>query len=152
MSVAGVVLLLHVLAAMAFVSGYVGTNVMTEVARRARTMDERRAALSASGVFDRMLNQRGGTAVIVTAPIVVWAYGYPVTTPWLVISTVMFLAIPTLGGLFWARFGRRLDDALANGDDEKAAMLLNAPRTVLVARLENLLVLAIIALMVLRPG
>jgi len=152
MSVAGVVLLLHVLAAMAFVSGYVGTNVMTEVARRARTMDERRAALSASGMFDRMLNQPGGTAVIVTAPIVVWAYGYPVTTPWLVISTVMFLAIPTLGGLFWARIGRRLDEALADGDDEKAAMLLNDPRTVLVARLENLLVLAIIALMVLRPG
>jgi uncharacterized membrane protein len=152
MSVAGVVLLLHVLAAMAFVSGYVGTNVMTEVARRARTMDERRAALSASGVLDRMLNQRGGTAVIVTAPIVVWAYGYPVTTPWLIISTVMFLAIPILGGLFWAPIGRRLDEALAHGDDEKAAMLLNDRRTVLVARLENSLVLAIIALMVLRPG
>jgi uncharacterized membrane protein len=152
MSVAGVALLLHVLAAMVFVSGYVGTNVMTEVARRARTMDERRAALSASGMFDRMLNQRGGTAVIVTAPIVVWAYGYPVTTPWLVISTVMFLVIPILGGLFWARVGRRLDEALAHGDDEKAAMLLNDPRTVLVARLENVLVLAIIALMVLRPG
>jgi hypothetical protein len=152
MTVAGVALLLHVLAAMAFVSGYVGTNVMTEVARRARTMDERKAALSASGMFDRMLNQRGGTAVIFTAPIVVWAYDYPVTTPWLIISTVMFLAIPILGGLFWARIGRRLDEALAHGNDEQAKMLLNDPRTVLVARLENLLVLAIIALMVLRPG
>jgi uncharacterized membrane protein len=152
MTVAGVALLLHVLAAMAFVSGYVGTNVMTEVARRARTIDERRAALSASGTFDRMLNQRGGTAVIVTAPIVVWAYGYPLTTPWLLISTLMFLAIPILGGLFWARIGRRLDEALARADDERAATLLNDPRTVLVARLENLLVLAIIALMVLRPG
>jgi hypothetical protein len=152
MTVAGVALLLHVIAAMAFVSGYVATNVMTEVARQARTIDERRAALSVSGMFDRMLNQRGGTAVIFTAPVVVWAYGYPVTTPWLIISTVMFLAIPVLGGLFWARFGRRLDDALAHGDDDKAAMLLNDPRTVLVARLENLLVLAIIALMVLRPG
>jgi uncharacterized membrane protein len=152
MSVAGVALLLHVLAAMAFVSGYVGTNVMTEVARRARTIDERRAALSASGMFDRSLNQRGGTALIVTAPIVVLAYGYPVTTPWLVISTVMFLAIPILGGLFWARIAGRLDEALAHGDDGKAAMVLNDPRTVLVARLENVLVLAIIALMVLRPG
>jgi hypothetical protein len=152
MTVTGVALLLHVFAAMAFVSGYVGTNVMTEVARRARTIDERRAALSASGVFDRMLNQRGGTAVIVTAPIVVWAYGYPVTTPWLVASTVMFLTIPILGGLYWARVGRRLDDALARGDDEQAVTLLNHPRTVLVSRLENLLVLAIIALMVLRPG
>jgi uncharacterized membrane protein len=152
MSVAGFALLLHVLAAMAFVSGYVGTNVMTEVARRARTLDERRAALSASGLFDRMLNQRGGTAVIVTAPIVVVAYGYPITTPWLIVSTVMFLAIPIIGGLFWARIGRRLDEALAQGDDGKAAKLLNNPRTVLVSRLENFLVLAIIALMVLRPG
>jgi hypothetical protein len=64
----------------------------------------------------------------------------------------MFLAIPILGGLFWARIGRRLDEALAHGDDEKAAMLLNDPRTVLVAPTENLLVLAIIDLMVLRPG
>jgi uncharacterized membrane protein len=152
MTVAGVALLLHILAAMAFVSGYVGTNVMTEVARRARTIDERRAALSTSALFDRTLNRRGGTAVIVTAPIVVWAFGYAVTTPWLLTSTVMFLAIPILGGLYWARIGRRLDDALARGDDEQAAMLLNDRRTVLVARLENLLVLAIIALMVLRPG
>jgi hypothetical protein len=152
MAVAGVALLLHVLAAMAFVSGYVGTNVMTEVARRARTIDERRTALSVAGMFDRMLNRRGGTAVIATAPLVVWAYGYPVTTPWLLISTVMFLAIPTFGGLYWARFGRRLDEALGREDDARAAMLLNDPRTVLVARLENLLVVAIIALMVLRPG
>jgi hypothetical protein len=152
MTIAGVALLVHLLAVMAFVSGYVGTNVMTEIARRARTMDERQAALSVSGMFDRMLNQRGGTAVIFTAPIVVWAYDYPVTTPWLIISTVMFLAIPILGGLFWARIGRRIDEALGQGDDEKAAMLLNDPRTVVVARLENLLVLAIIALMVLRPG
>jgi len=152
MTVAGFALLVHILAAMAFVSGYVGTNVMTEVARRAATIDERRAALSTSGMFDRMLNQRGGTALIFTAPIVVWAYGYPVTTPWLLISTAMFLAIPILGGLYWARLGRRLDEALARADDQRAAMLLNDPRTVLVARLENLLVLAIIALMVLRPG
>ena len=64
----------------------------------------------------------------------------------------MFLAIPVLGGLYWARVGRRLDEALARGDDAQAAMLLNDPRSIVVARLENLLVLAIIALMVLRPG
>src|SRR5262245_33371836 len=51
--------LAHLFAVLAFVSGYVATNVMTEVARRAETLEDRRMALKVAGRFDRLLNARG---------------------------------------------------------------------------------------------
>ena len=56
----------HVLAAFWFVAGYVGTNALTEIARRAATHEARVAALALSDQFDRWLYQRGGTAVLLT--------------------------------------------------------------------------------------
>jgi len=135
-------LLAHLLAAFAFVAGYAGTNVLTGLARRATSLDDRRAALRLAGAFDRRLNQRGGTAVIVTGPIVLLAFGYPFTAPWVVISTLLFLLVPSLGGLYGAPRARRIEAAVEAGDDATAAALLNAPRAVAVSRLENLAVVA----------
>jgi uncharacterized membrane protein len=142
----------HLLAAFAFVAGYVATNVLTEMARRAATSADRRAALAYAGRFDRLLNAPGGTAVIVTGLAAVWAYGYAITTPWIVASGLLFLMLPLLGGLYWAPFGRQLEAAAQRGDDQAVRGLLNARRNVALSRLENLIVLALLALMVFRPG
>jgi uncharacterized membrane protein len=145
-------LLAHLLAAFAFVAGYVGTNVLTEIARRARDLEERRWAITLSGRFDHLLNQRGGTALIVTGPIILWTYGYSITTPWVVASTALFLLVPVIGATYWAGAARRVDAAIADGDDTAAASILNDRRSVLVSRLENLAVLMVVVLMVTRPG
>lgn len=145
-------LLGHLLAVFVFVAGYVGTNVLTEIARRAASLEERRTALAMSGRFDVWLYRRGGTAVIVSGPIVLWAFGYSMTAPWVVASTALFLLFPALGGLYWARLGARVDAAIAEGDDATATALLTAPRSVAVSRLENLVMVAIVVLMVFRPG
>jgi len=145
-------LLAHIFAVLAFVSGYVGTNVMTEVARRADTLDGRRMALATAGHFDRWLNGRGGTAVILTGPITLLAFGYSVTAPWIVVSTALFLIVPVLGGAYWAPRARRIDAAIAAGDDEAAARLLRARRNVAISRLENTALALVVVLMVVRPG
>jgi uncharacterized membrane protein len=88
----------------------------------------------------------------VTGPIVLWAFGWPFTAPWIIVSTVLFLLVPVLGATYWAGYARRVDAAVESGDDAAAAALLNAPRSVALSRLENLAVVAIIVLMTLRPG
>jgi uncharacterized membrane protein len=145
-------LLAHVIAAFMFMAGYVGTNLLTEIARRAATPGDRRSAIALSNRFDRTLLMPGGNAVLVTGLIALWVFGYSIATPWIVASTLLFLALPALGALYWARLGRQVDEALARDDDDTAATLLRNPRAVAISRFENIVVLTIVALMVLRPG
>jgi uncharacterized membrane protein len=147
-----VAIVAHVLAAFWFVAGYVGTNVLTEVARRSPTHDARVAALALSDQFDRWLYQRGGTAVLFTGLLSWWVFGYPLTTPWILASIALVVGIALLTALYWRDYGQRVNAAIAAGDTTATGAILNEPRAVVFSRLENLAVLGIIVLMVLRPG
>jgi len=140
-----------VLAAFVFIAGYIGTNVLTELARRNPDPVFRRSALAFSTTFDRRLNIPGATVVAPTGLLAVWAFGYSFLAPWVVAAIVLYLVLPLLGGLVWARMGRRIDQALAADDQKTVDAVLRDPRNVAVSRIENLVVLAIVALMVLRP-
>ena len=147
-----VAIVAHVLGAFWFVAGYVGTNVLTEIARRATTHDARVAALALSDKFDRWLYQRGGTAVLLTGALAWWVFGYPLTTPWIVASIALIVGIALVTGLYWRGYGQRVNEAISAGDAAATGAILTDPKAVLLSRLENLAVLAIIVLMVLRPG
>ena len=142
----------HVLAAFWFVAGYVGTNALTEMARRATTHDARVAALALSDQFDRWLYQRGGTAVLLTGAYAWLVFGYPLTTPWIIASLLLIVGIALLTAFYWRGYGQRVNAAIALGDAAATRAILTDPRAVLMSRLENAAVLAIILLMVLRPG
>ena len=139
------------LAAFVFIAGYLGTNLLTELARRNPDAAFRRSALAFSTMFDRRLNAPGATVVAPTGLLAVWAFGYSFLAPWVVAAIVLYLALPLLGGLFWARVGRQIDQALAADDQATVDLLLRNPRNIAVSRVENLVVLAIIVLIVLRP-
>jgi uncharacterized membrane protein len=142
----------HILAAFWYVSGYVGTNLCTELARRTRLDEERRAVLVISGRFDRWLNAPGGMAVSLTGIGALWVFGYSVMTPWVWLSVALMAGVIGLGILYWSRFGRRVEAAMAEDDWAGVRRLLTERRIVLLSRLENLAVLAIVVLMVLRPA
>jgi hypothetical protein len=89
--------------------------------------------------------------VTVSWPIVLWAFGYSITAPWVVASTAPLLLFPVLGGLYWAMRGEAIDVAITRSDDAAAALLLTAPRSVAVSRIEDLALVIIIVLMVSRP-
>jgi uncharacterized membrane protein len=144
--------LIHVLAAFGYVAGYVGTNLCTELARRATTDDECRTALFFSNRFDRWLNAPGGMVTSLSGLVAVWVFGYAFTTPWVAVAIALFAGIVLLGVFFWRRFGRRVDSAMTAGDWAGVRELLTEPRIVAVSRLENAVLLAILVLMVLRPG
>jgi uncharacterized membrane protein len=147
-----VAVLIHVVAAFWYVAGYIGTNLCTELARRARTDDECRVALHFSGRFDRWLNAPGGMATGLSGLIAVWVLGYALATPWVALAVAMFASIVLLGILYWGRFGRRVDLAVTTGDWATVRRLLVEPRIVLLSRLENVAILALVVLMVLRPA
>lgn len=146
------VVVAHVLSAFWFVAGYVGTNALTEVARRATTQEGRVAALALSDLFDRWLYQRGGMAVLLTGAVAWWVFGYPLTTPWILASIALIVGIALVTGLYWRGYGLRVNEAIAAGDAAATDAILTDRKAVLLSRLENLAVLAIIVVMVLRPG
>jgi hypothetical protein len=147
-----VAVLAHVLAAFWWIAGYVGTNLCTEIARRSTTDDECRSALLISNRIDRSLNQMGGTFAGLTGLVTLVVFGYSVTTPWVASSIALFALVVVGGAVFWRRFGMGVDAAVATSDWETVRRQLREPRIVGYSRLENVMVVVIIALMVLRPG
>jgi uncharacterized membrane protein len=141
----------HVLAAFAYGAGYTATNVLTELARRTEDPDLRRHALHFSGVFDQSVNMPGGTLAGISGIAAMLVFGYSVLTAWVLAAIVLYVAIVATGILFWGRVGRAIDEAVRVGDDGRVRSLLRRPRNVAVSRAENVLFLALIALMVLRP-
>ena len=79
--------------------------------------------------------------------------GYRLTSGWLVITSILYVAVIAMGILLWGRVGRRIEAALHSDDVAAARALLNEPKLVLLSRVENLAVFVIVALMLLRwPG
>lgn len=144
-------LLLHVLFAFAYVAGYVATNVLTELARRTDDPAFRRSALGFSTRFDRLLNAPGGALVGLTGIATAFVFGYSLLSTWVLVAIVLFVLIVGTGIFYWARVGAVIDRAAAAGDDAAVVRELRRPRSVAVSRIENLVLLAIIVLMVLRP-
>ncbi|MDP9281291.1 MAG: DUF2269 domain-containing protein [Chloroflexota bacterium] len=147
-----IVLLLHVLFAFGYVAGYVATNVLTELARRTDDPVLRRNALQFSTRFDRLLNAPGGTLVGLTGIATAVVFGYSLLSGWVLVAIVLFVVIVATGIFFWTRVGAKIDRATAAGDDAAVVRELRRPRNVAVSRIENVVVLAIIVLMVLRPS
>lgn len=67
-------------------------------------------------------------------------------------SIVLYVAVVGTGILFWGRVGREIERATTAGDDARVNALLRSPRNVVVSRAENVLFIALIVLMLMRPG
>jgi hypothetical protein len=147
-----IVILAHILAAFWYVAGYVGTNLCTEMARRSTTDDDCRAALMVSDRLDLWANRRGGTAVGLTGLLALWVFGYSLTTPWILATIVLFAGVVIFGIFFWERLAAGVGEAAKAHDWASVRRELSAPRVFVTGRVENLVVIVIITLMVLRPG
>jgi uncharacterized membrane protein len=145
-------ILVHVLAAFGFVAGYVATNALTEVARRPGDVEKRRTILGLSGLFDRALVRIGGTVVGLSGLALVAAENRSWTDSWIWVSTLLYVAITALGIGLWGPRGGRVEAAIAENDIETVDRLLNERSFLVLARIENAALVAVVGLMVLRPG
>jgi len=147
-----IVLLLHVLFAFGYVAGYLATNVLTELARRTDDPAFRRSALQFSTRFDRLLNAPGGVLVGLSGIATAVVFGYSLLSGWVLVAIVLFVVIVAAGIFYWSRVGGKIDRAAAAGDDAAVVRELRSTRNIAVSRIENLVLLTIIVLMVLRPS
>jgi uncharacterized membrane protein len=144
--------LVHVLAAFLYVAGYVMINTLTEAARRPGDLERRRMILGLSGLFDRVLVRVGGTVVGLSGLALVAIGNRAWTAPWIWLSTVLYLAIVGLGIGLWGPRGGRVEAAMAANDIQTVDRLLNERSFLVLARIENGMLLAVVCLMVLRPA
>jgi uncharacterized membrane protein len=121
-------------------------------ARTVRATVVQAASALISGRFDRWLNAPGGMAVALSGIVALWVFGYSVTTPWVALSAMLMAGVVGLGIFYWSRFGRRVELATTAGDWAGVRRLLTEPSIVLLSRVENAAVLAIVVLMVVRPA
>ena len=90
--------------------------------------------------------------VAITGVATALIFGYSLLSGWVLVASVLYVLVVVTGIFFWGRVGREIDRAAAAGDDAAVKRELRRPRNVAISRLENLVLLAIIVLMVIRPS
>src|SRR5512135_3395301 len=150
--------LIHILIAIAFVSGIVGRGILLGRARRAGRVEDARLLADAAAPFEQMAIQ-GSTFILPAGLLTAWAEGYDfagLTTGWTLAATVILLSTVPLVVLVFIPRGRLFEaamaDAMRQGTWTAALRSAFDDRAVALARWYEIVAVAIIlALMVLKP-
>jgi len=150
--------LIHVLIAIAFVTGLIGRGVLLRRARRAARVEDARLLADAAEPFEQMAIQ-GSTFILPAGLLAAWAEGYAfagLTTGWILASTVILLTmVPLVVLVFVPRgrvFDRAMEEALRAGTWTNSLRAAFDDRAVALARRYEVVGVSIILfLMVLKP-
>lgn len=143
--------LAHVGSALLYVTGFVSTNTLTELARRAPDFETRRSLLALSGRFDFLYQIPFGTLVGLSGIAITAANGFGFGVLWIAISSGLYAIVVFIGAGIWRRRSAAVRDALQAGDDPAVLALMTDGRYGMLSWVERALVVVIVALMVLRP-
>lgn len=157
-SLASLLVFLHVASGFVLVAGLIGRWVNLGRAKRTEDMTEVIALLAATSPFEKMIVGGFGT-VLVAGLLAMWAQGRPFFEDggyWLITSLALYASVMPLVPLVFIPRGRRFEAALeeARNRNEVTPELAEAfrDRAVAFARsYEAVVVGVIIALMVLKP-
>jgi uncharacterized membrane protein len=151
------VVLLHVLAAFAFVAGLVGRDITIAQARRSRELASITELLAVANRFDTIV--KAGSVAVLALGIIAMIVGdlSPSDNGWLVASLALYVALGLLVPIVFLPRGRLFDAALADAEQrgEVTPELTQAFRDPAVAFARNaelVVVAVIIGLMVLKPS
>jgi len=112
----------------------------------------RRLILSVGDKFDFRFQIVGASLVGPSGFFLALANGYSLAQVWVPLSIVIWSAISFIGAGIWRRRSMAVRAAQDAGDDARVLWLLTEPRARLVGWIELALLVAIVALMVLRPA
>jgi uncharacterized membrane protein len=147
-----VLALIHVGAALIYVTGYVSTKTLSRLAVAEADPTRRRVIFSLGDKFDFRFQIVGGMLVGPSGLLLALANGYSLTQAWVALSIVIYAALVFIGAGLWRRRSIAVRAALDAGDDARVVWLLTEPRARALALVELALMVTIVALMVLRPG
>jgi hypothetical protein len=157
-SLASVVVLLHVVAAVAFIAGLIGRGIVLDRARKATDIGQVDSLVAVAGPFERMVIV-GSMAVFVVGLLAMWARHVPFFADgywWLPVSLLLFLTTIPLVPLVFLPRGKEFEEALEDArEKEDVTPELRAafadPAVAFARRYEAAAVGLILALMVLKP-
>jgi uncharacterized membrane protein len=147
-----VLALIHVGAALIYVTGYASTKMLSRLAVAEADPTRRRVIFSLGDKFDFRFQIVGGTLVGPSGLLLALASGYSLTQAWVALSIAIYAALIFIGAGLWRRRSIAVRAALDAGDDARVVWLLTEPRARALALVELALMVTIVALMVLRPG
>ena len=147
-----VLALVHVGAALLYVTGFASTKTLTALAIQEADPARRRVLFGTGDRFDFRFQILGGTLVGLSGIPLALATGYSLTQAWVVASIVLYAVVVFIGAGIWRRRSIAVRAALDAGDDARVLALLTEPRARLLSWIEIALVVAIVVLMVLRPA
>ena len=155
--------LLHVLAAIWFISGLLGRWFTLGQAARTSNIQTVSDLVNLGGQFERRMVIPGSLAVLLLGLITAWLQGWPIlgvlqggTSNWLLVSLVLFLIqIPLIPLVFLPRgkiFGEALTQAVAQGHVTGVLSAAFGDKTVFAAHVTELVgTFIIVVLMVAKP-
>jgi uncharacterized membrane protein len=144
--------LIHVGSALMYVTGYISTKTLSALAAGESDSTRRRVILGLGDKFDFRYQILGGTTVALSGLPLAVANGYDLTQRWIVLAVVINATLIFIGAGLWRRRSMAVRKALDAGDDALVVTLLTEPRARLLRWIELALLVAIVALMVLRPA
>jgi hypothetical protein len=144
--------LIHVGAALTYVTGYASTKTLTQIAVSESDPVRRRVILGLGDRFDFRFQIVGGTSVALSGLPLAVANGYDLTQRWILLAVAINAILIFTGAGLWRRRSMAVREALDAGDDARVVWLLTEPRARALRWIEFALLVTIVALMVLRPG
>ena len=147
-----VLALIHVGSALLYVTGFVSTKTLTQLAIAETNPSRRRIIFGIGDRFDFRFQILGGTLVGISGIPLAIANGYSLTQAWVLASIVLYAVVTFIGSVIWRRRSASVRDALEAGDDPRLMALLTEPRARLLSAIEVALVAVIVVLMVVRPA
>lgn len=158
MDMEDVLLLLHLLGAFLIVAGAGTATVLGPVMARMRNT-QALAALIRPGRIIPWLTHSGAFVVLITGSWLVTEEGrFDFDQGWLIASYVLWIAVMALSFLGLGPHQRELErlaeEAAEAGDEENEDLIaaVNAPRGMIMGAVANLITVAILVLMVFKPG
>lgn len=147
-----VLALIHVGGALLYVTGFLSTKTLTQLAIAATDPGRRRTIFEIGDRFDFRFQIIGANLVGLSGIPLAIVNGYSLTQVWVLTSIALFAVVSFIGAVIWRRRSANVREALEDGDDPRVMALLTEPRARLLSAIEMSLIAAIVALMVLRPG
>lgn len=147
-----VLALIHVAGAFLYVTGFLSTKTLTQLAIAETDPARRRVIFGIGDRFDFRFQILGANLVGPSGILLAIANGYSLTQAWVLASIALFAVVSFIGAVIWRRRSAGVREALEARDDPRLMALLTEPRARLLSAIETSLIAAIVALMVLRPG
>ena len=147
-----VLALIHVGGALLYVTGFLSTKMLTQLAIAESDPARRRIIFGIGDRFDFRFQIVGANVVGLSGIPLAIANGYSLTRAWVLASIALFAVVTFIGAVIWRRRSASVREALDAGDDPRLMALLTEPRARLLSAIEMSLIAIIVALMVLRPG